>query len=628
MKKTYHNSERYCFLTLMVLIFLSAQSQSQTDRYNAIANDTVTTSYLMEHLSTEGPKLILTSSLEQQIKKKLTSDPLVHNYANYLRSEALEIVKKPLLKRELEGFRLLFVSREFLRRMTILCIVYRLDKDATILRRIDVELQAVCSFKDWNPKHFLDVAEMCLGVAIAVDWIGRELSHQTLDLAKKSLIEKGIKPSYNTEGKRMFWIDGSNNWNSVCHGGLIAASIAIAEMDPTLAAKTINRALQKMPTALKEYAPDGVYPEGPSYWGYGTSYVVVASNALTTALGHDFGMAEHPGFMESVNFRLLATSPSGDLFNFADSGDKNTGSGSLLMSWFAAKTGDGLYFDKSFFEKPEDGGRFAGFGLIWLSQFEEETVSTLPLTWRGRGTNPVAIFRSDKDDPTQFYLGMKGGKARLSHGNMDAGTFVFDLFGVRWVLDPGNQRYYLLNKIGFQLSNHNQDSERWTLLTKSNHGHSSITVNDARYNVDGFAPIHDFNSGEIPQVAIDMTDVLGGNVDFLERRFIKESSQSVIIVDSFVANSTTQNITWALMTTAEIEIRKHGALLKQDGKELSLSIIKPAHLSISVINLDPPPLAIDKVIENLKRIEIRFPAYLAEDQKGVIKVRLSGDTSF
>ena len=36
----------------------------------------------------------------------------------------------------------------------------------------------------------------------------------------------------------------------------------------------------------------------------------------------------------------------------------------------------------------------------------------------------------------------------MIHGNMDAGTFVFELNGVRWVVDPGNQSYYPLNKIG------------------------------------------------------------------------------------------------------------------------------------------------------------------------------------
>jgi len=44
-----------------------------------------------------------------------------------------------------------------------------------------------------------------------------------------------------------------------------------------------------------------------------------------------------------------------------------------------------------------------------------------------------------------------------------------------------------------------------------------------------------------------------------------------------------------------------------------------------VISLDPPPLEIDKTIENLKRIEIRLPAYLFPEKEGLVRVRLSGE---
>lgn len=72
----------------------------------------------------------------------------------------------------------------------------------------------------------------------------------------------------------------TNNWNQVCNGGMIAASIVIADKDPQLAAKTISRSLDGMPNALKQYGPDGLYPEGATYWGYCTSFSVVTSSIL------------------------------------------------------------------------------------------------------------------------------------------------------------------------------------------------------------------------------------------------------------------------------------------------------------------------------------------------------------
>lgn len=579
--------------------------------------------YLRENLRKRSPRLILTAEIERNLARKLKSDPLVQSFYRYLQKEATLILKKPLLKRELEGFRLLAVSREMLERMGVLCMVYRVDKSPEILRRIDAEVQAVCNFEDWNPQHYLDVAEMSLAVALAVDWVGVDLPQGTLRLAKHSLIEKGIKPSYNEKGERMGWVSGSNNWNAVCHGGMIAASLAIADENPELAAKTISRALDKLPNSLKEYAPDGVYPEGPTYWAYGTGYTIIASNLLRTALGTDFGITSSPGLMESADFILQVTSPSGDFFNFADSGDKKGGNESILLSWFAAQTGDGLYFDKSFFQNPENAGRWMGPGLIWLSQVDQKKTGALSRNWYGGGTNPVVVFRGPKDDPRQFYLAAKGGKARLSHGNMDAGTFIFELNGVRWVVDPGNQNYYLLNRIGFNLAGSCQECPRWTLLTKNNRGHSTITVNDELFNVTGYAPVVDFRDGETPEASIDMTELYGGKLASATRRIKKESDQSVLIEDRIAVNDSTKNITWGLMTVADVVLVKNGALLRQDGKELRISILAPEGLSFSIISLDPPPLEIDKSIDYLKRLEIRVPAWMIKNGDQTITVRLS-----
>jgi hypothetical protein len=614
----------HLFFLFLIALFFSIQGYAQEREVYALENP-VTVSWLKTHLSKQSPKLILTPEIEKQLKQKIKSDPLVKDFYKYLQKESAEIQTKPLLKRELEGFRLLAVSREMVLRMGVLCMVYRLDKGAKILKRIDDEVKNVCSFQDWNPQHFLDVAEMSFAVALAVDWAGEFLPKTTVALAKKSLIEKGIKPSYNEAGERMFWITGTNNWNSVCHGGMVAASLAIADVNPELAAKTISRALKLMPNSLQEYAPDGIYPEGPTYWGYGTSYAIVAANSLTTALGTDFGIAKSPGFMESANFRLYATAPSGNLFNFADSGDRNEGDGAVISSWFAAKTGDALYFDRSFFENPINAGRMAGPGLVWLSQYKEKKKSELALNWHGNGANPVAVFRGEKEDPGHFYLAAKGGKANLSHGNMDAGTFVFELNDVRWVVDPGNQNYYLLNKIGFKLSDHSQNGERWTLLTKKNQGHSTVTVNDARFLVNSTATIIDFKNTAKPEVTIDMTSLYGNNLRSLQRRFVKESNQSILVEDRFEINDSTKNITWGLMTMADVNANDQGATLKQDGKTLKMTILEPSGMKISVISLDPPPMEIDKTMKGLKRIEIRVPVWTVKEKKGTIKVRLANN---
>ncbi len=208
---------------------------------------------------------------------------------------------------------------------------------------------------------------------------------------------------------------------------------------------------------------------------------------------------------------------------------------------------------------------------------------------------------------------------------MDAGTFILELGGVRWVIDPGNQRYYLLNKIGFNLAGHCQECPRWTLLTKKNQGHSTITVNDERFDVNGKAEIIDFKDDDQPEVTIDMTDLYFKNLNSLQRKIIKENNRSVLIADEFETNDSTQNIVWGLMTVADVFPTENGAVLKQDGKELNVTILEPEGTTFSIISLDPPPLKIDKTINNLKRLEIRVPAWTVNKNNGTIKVRLSAE---
>ncbi len=585
-----------------------------------------TVGYLKSHLRNSSPRLVLTPAIESNLKKKLKTDPVVKNYFAALKLNAASIQKQELLTRKMEGRRLLAVSREMLYRMNVLCMVYRMEKNPVILKRIIAEVTAVCNFTDWNPSHFLDVAEMSMSVAIALDWTGRDWPDSLVKLAHNSLIEKGIKPSYAEKG--MGWINGTNNWNQVCNGGMIAASIAIADKDPELAAKTIKRSLDGMPYALQEYFPDGVYPEGSTYWGYGTSFSVITSSMLSSAFGTDYGLANYPAFKKSADFRLLSIAPSGWYFNYADCGDKNNEGGDITLAWFAAKTGNPTYFEKEkFLQSPESLGklmRLAGAGLVWLSEFQAKNETILPLNWKGDGMNPIVIFRGGDNDPRHYYFGGKGGRATSSHGNMDAGSFVFELDGVRWSVDPGNQGYNEIEQTGFDLWGNCQECQRWILLTKNNFGHSTITVNNALFVNNGFAALTDFKDGQSPEATFNLKAVYGENLKSATRRFAKENDHSILIEDKFSVSKSTKEITWQMMTTANVEIVKGGAILRQDGKELKLSNLTYPELSVSIISLDPPPFYLDRKIDGLKRLEIRLPSYLVKDGDGVFRVLLSG----
>jgi hypothetical protein len=87
----------------------------------------------------------------------------------------------------------------------------------------------------------------------------------------------------------------------------------------------------------------------------------------------------------------------------------------------------------------------------------------------------------------------------------------------------------------------------------------------------------------------------------------------------------TESVTWQMMTTAEVIPTENGAVLRQGGEALNLEILTPTDVRVSVVSLDPPPMEIDRHIEDLKRVEIRMPAWFFEGPEAEIRVRLSGD---
>ncbi len=619
------------FITMIFLLPVQNGNASSFPEEEGIPKlqNPITVEYLKKNLQKKQPRLVLNRKIERELKKDLKNDPVIQNMYEAIKLNAVEVQKKPLLERIKTGRRLLSVSREMLWRMNMLGMVYRMEKDKVILDRINDEVVAVCNFSDWNPSHFLDVAEMSMAVAFALDWTAGDLPRSTIQLAKKALIEKGLEPSWPESGKNPGWAYGTNNWNQVCNGGMVAAAIAVAEEEPELAAQTIHRAIDGMVHALVEYGPDGVYPEGSTYWSYGTRFSVVTAAMFESAFGTDFGMADYPAFKESATFRVLSVAPSGWYYNFADCGDKRSENGDAVLAWFAAKTGNETFFEKERFLRPpgEMGklSRLAGSALVWLAQYEPKGEQEVPTAWKGDGANPIVFFTGGEDDSHHYYFGGKGGRGTVNHGNMDGGSFIFELNGVRWVIDPGNQSYHALEKTGFNLWGRCQDCERWTLLTKNNYGHSTITVNDQLHVVDGKANIVDFKPGPTPEATIDFSPTFEGQLKSAQRTFKKDGPVSLVVEDNIETSEATEWITWQLMTTADVEITGNGALLRQDGKELKLENQSHPDFSLSVVSLYPAPLELDRQIEGLKRIELRIPAWTVEDGKETIRFRLSGN---
>lgn len=534
------------------------------------------------------PRLLLDPAGEQALRGRLASDPLLTGFHRAAIAEADAQLKTRPAERVMIGRRLLDTSRTCLSRLTHLSYAWRLTGDARYLERAKAEMLAAAAFSDWNPSHFLDVAEMTAGMAIAYDWLYAGLDEPTRATVRSAILDKGVTPSVD---KPQWWIKGSNNWNQVCHAGMVLGVLAVHETGSPVTADIVVRAVDGVRHAMIEFGPDGAYPEGPGYWSYGTNFNVLLISALESALRSDFKLSTIPGFRATADYYLHATGPTGLFFNYADCG---AGGGTPpAMFWFAAHRQEPylLWTELGRFEalmaragsKPKS-ERLFPLLLAWSSQLPAQRSTPPALSWSGGGLTPVAMHRSAwTADAT--YVGCKGGSPSTSHGHMDVGSFVMDADGVRWAADLGMQDYHSLESQQVDLWNMKQDSQRWRIFRLGASSHNILTVDGQQQAAKGRAPIVVSRTG---RTVLDTSGVYQDQFTAALRGVALLPDRSVLIQDEFTA-SREATVRWAMVTPADVTVTAPGrATLVQKGRSLAIRVLEPAAAEVRTWSTEPP----------------------------------------
>ena len=117
----------------------------------------------------EHPRLVLKAGEEAAVRKAISKGGIAAQAYSYVKTCSDKLLTTPPCQRVMTGRRLLHVSREVLKRVFYLSTMYRLDGDRKYLDRASEEMLSACRFTDWNPSHFLDVAEMTMAISIGYD---------------------------------------------------------------------------------------------------------------------------------------------------------------------------------------------------------------------------------------------------------------------------------------------------------------------------------------------------------------------------------------------------------------------------------------------------------------------------
>ena len=559
------------------------------------------------------PRLFADAARFVALREQVKTDPVsARIFSDLVRRADLMLVQPPLTYQK-EGRRLLAVSRDAIERISTLAMVARLTDDVRYAERALAEMRAVTAFKDWNPSHYLDTAEMTFAVALGYDWLFERIAPAERALFAKALLELGVSQAETAPASQLFWIKGTNNWNQVCHAGMVAGAIALADEHPAIALRTLNRAVENLHLSADHYAPDGAYPEGPMYWNYGTTFHVMLTDMLTHFLGDAHGTDDYPGFRTSADYVLQMVTPTGRLYSYADCNTSSAGV-SIPLYWFARKTrrADLLLTNTAMVTGAKAGAalktdpsRVEALSLIWIDPSLTASDKQPPLSWFGRGENPVAVHRSAWGDKRATFVGLKGGAANVSHGHMDAGSFLLEADGVRWAVDLGMQDYNSLESKGIVLWNNKQDGQRWRVFRLGAESHNILRFDGAVPDVTGRGELVKFSAQPAGSV-VALDKVYAGQIASVSRGVALQPDRCVLIQDEWKAGEKPVEVTWQFLTEAKNATAGKGEItLEQAGQRLVLRVLSPADAQLAVEDVSAPRADYDAANPNLKRITLR-----------------------
>lgn len=540
------------------------------------------------------PRLIALDSGIARLRGLLKQEPGARAAYDRLRAEGEKILAEPPVVYQLIGPRLLDKSRRALGRIYTLSLLWRVDGDRRSLDRAVAELRAAAAFKDWNPSHFLDTAEMTHAFAIGYDWLYAALSEEQRGWIRKAIVEKGLDQAMPIYEAQRSWTRVTHNWNQVCNGGIGLGALAIADAEPQKALRILRYAVESIPRAMNSYAPDGGWNEGPGYWDYATRYNVYFLAGLETALGTDYGLSDLPGFDRAGHFRIDFSGPSARTFNYADAGD---GLGPSECSlWLARRFRQPVYAWQQL-DLIARRQRVHALDLLWWPESAQSpSAANWPLDSLYKGVQ-TAFFRGSWTDPDTLWIGIKGGDNKANHSHLDLGAFVLDAFGERWFIDLGPDDYNLPAYFG---------NQRWTYYRLRTESHNTVLIDGENQDPKAEARLLEFSStpGEAG-VSFDLTAAYPGRLTKHHRTMRMLGRRSARVRDEIAAPSPVEAL-WGAVTDAQVLIEGSQAILSKQGRSLRARILQaPEGARFEVIPTQPP--APQRQNEGTRKLVVRLP---------------------
>lgn len=505
------------------------------------------------------------------------------------------------------GRRMLSMARDAFGRIFMCAYAYRFTGEQRFLDCAEDLLNQICDFPDWNKQnHYLDTSTLTQAAAVGYDWLYDALSPETRAKVEQKVFEYSLSGALNDAAS---YLRPSSGWNATVTSGLILGAIAFSDINPSLCAQLLDTAIPSNWEGLRQLlGTDGSDYMGTMYWRNFVQIEMLSVSALQSAFLTDFGTSDYAGYRNTPKWYLHLIGPTGRTFAF---GDNNASVDTVpAMLYFSVLFGDPSlpYFELKEAEKGNvltggvrvDGGDAIGMRtyplvLLWASKYEpsEYRLPEDNVNVATSGVQPVVTARTGWGDD-DLYLAVKGGRANVGHGHMDAGSFCFDGWGERWATDFVQDDYDILEaaiaKLGAgSLWDNTDGSARYQCFRINARQHNTLTVNDTDHLVSGAGVFVSTDKSEMSMGAtVDLTAVLAGQVGKATRTALIKDKSYLSVTDHIEALPDKEAaIRWNLSTEAVPEITDEGIKLTIGSKSVLMQASSSYAVTYRIFTSDP-----------------------------------------
>ncbi len=527
-----------------------------------------------------------------EMKAKAASDKMAQKWYANIKAEADSALGSKMATYSVnDRGNILESARKARNRIMPLAFMYKMTGEQKYFDRAYAEMIEYGKWSDWSGfNSSLVTAEILQGYAYAYDWLYYDLTAaQRLEI--ENIVKKHALPDFihNYEGVRTStnFTTSTINWNPVCNASTIAWALASADDSPEIAEYILEKVPPLIQNALPPYAPEGAYPEGVSYWDYGTSFLIFATDFLENAFVEGFELPDNyvywkaPGISDTADYAIYFDGPAGR-FNYGDCSKGHTSS--VIMYWMANR------FNKPYYAWWQDnrqinansycGGYDAIAAIAWYdpdNAYYVDGAFELDKFYTAAGEFNGAAMRSSWDESTALYTALQGGNNSENHQHLSLGTYIVDYMGKRFIR--------VLNYYSYAIGGTKAD-----VYYKRAESYNTLVVNpsaaaDQKTNASA-AIVDSYSSPKMAYSVLDLSKTSDDLVSYNRGVMLGDKRGRVIVQDEAVATKPSE-FYWFANTDAEISVAADGksAVLTMDGDKMLARIVEgPAAAKFDVMD--------------------------------------------